>query len=246
MDFIQGFLSVDNSFDIINGESKFSSVGNGRIVGISVLPNSTNSIPIVRTTTKYEKPPTIFPKSYHDVIDKIKTIHPYVEFNNIMVEVYNNDYTKMGFHTDQSLDLAPKSYICLFSCYKNPKAKNIRILHVVNKETKEETKIYLYHNSFVMFSTDTNQKYVHKIVLEQQEKILDNSEWLGLTMRMSKTYITFKDKIPFLPDGRQLRLASEEECSNFYKWKSEENSKIDFEYPNIDFTISNSDCYFII
>ena len=148
----------------------------------------------------------------------------------------------MNFHTDQSLDLAENSYICLFSAYKNPEAKNTRTLFICNKETKEETKIQLTHNSFVFFSTETNKKYIHKIVLEQKQRDSDNSEWIGLTMRLSKTYITFDERdTPWFSNGVFLRLASEEEQYEFYKMKSEENTKIDFVYPSIDFTISVSD-----
>ena len=242
-DFHQGVIDFDNSFDIIKGESQFSSEGKGRIVGISVLPNANGDIPIVRTTTKFPTPPTKFPKCYHNLIDKIRfdTIAN-LQFNNAMVEVYNNSYCKMGFHTDQSLDLAENSYICLFSSYKNPKAKNIRILHVVNKETGQEAKYPLLHNSYTLFSTETNQKHVHKIVLEEQQKVLDDGEWLGLTMRLSKTYIHFdQNNNPLLPNGNILRIATEDECGVFCKLKGEENSKIGFVYPDIDFTISVSD-----
>jgi hypothetical protein len=242
--FHQGFLTFENSFDILKSESQFSCEGKGRIVGISILPDSHGNIPIIRTTTKFPLAPNLFPNSYHFVIDNIKldTQNPNLQFNNAMVEVYDNSYCKMGFHTDQALDLADNSYICLFSCYENPNAKNIRILHIVNKETKEEKKIPLLHNSYTIFSTTTNKKHVHKIVLENAQKDLDDSEWFGLTLRQSKTYISFnKQNEPLLPNGRLLRIANEDECREFFRLKGEENNKADFVYPEIDYTISDSD-----
>jgi hypothetical protein len=142
----------------------------------------------------------------------------------------------MGYHTDQTLDLDEESDICIFSCYKNENTKNLRTLNVINKETKEEQNITMYNNNYIIFSVKNNKKYVHKIILEK-EKNNDDSEWLGLTMRCSKTYI----KNNVLPNGNILYLASKEEENNFYKLKTMENNMINYEYPIINYTISKSD-----
>ena len=39
----------------------------------------------------------------------------------------------MKYHSDQALDLADNSYICIFSCYDNP--INLRTLRIKNKLT---------------------------------------------------------------------------------------------------------------
>jgi hypothetical protein len=244
--FYQGVLTIDDvdMFDLLRQESQFSSEGKGRVIGIAVLPDLYGNIPIVRTTTKFPKAPAVFPLCYRTLIGliTIDAKNPNLHFNNAMVEVYDNSYCKMGFHTDQALDLHDYSWICLFSCYKNPNAKNIRFLVVVNKETKEETKIPLLHNSYTIFSTCTNRKHVHKIVLENEQKSLDDSEWLGLTLRESKTYIRFdENNNPILPNEKPLRMATEEECKDFCRLKAEENNRDDFVYPEIDYTISPSD-----
>ena len=51
-----------------------------------------------------------------------------------MIEIYDSKYCKMGFHTDQSLDLQENSYIGIFSCYNDPTTKDLRKLKVKNKE----------------------------------------------------------------------------------------------------------------
>ena len=45
----------------------------------------------------------------------------------------------MKYHTDQSLDLAEGSYICIFSTYENPLSLGIRKLKIKEKG-KEERK----------------------------------------------------------------------------------------------------------
>ena len=38
--------------------------------------------------------------------------------NNVLIEIDNNDYSKMGLHSHQCLDLEYDSHICFSSCYK--------------------------------------------------------------------------------------------------------------------------------
>ena len=78
-------------------------------------------IPIVRTTTRYEKAPLSFSALHYEIIDKTRKVSgmPHLAFNNAMIEIYTNDYRKMRYHTDQALDLADDSFIGLFSCYED-------------------------------------------------------------------------------------------------------------------------------
>ena len=145
----------------------------------------------------------------------------------------------MGFHTDQSLDLADDSYICLFSCYNNPSTKDIRKLKIKNKTNNICSEVLLKHNSIVLFSLVTNHEHVHKIVLEENT---ENNLWLGITFRLSKTFVKFTDNIPYLyPDNIILRLANDIEKKEFIKHKGIENIKNNYIYPKIDYTIGISD-----
>jgi hypothetical protein len=162
-----------------------------------------------------------------------------VEFNNAMIEIYNCDYKTMKYHSDQSLDLETDSFICLFSCYSNSQTTNLRKLKIKEKGSEIENEIILKHNSIVMFSTNTNKKYVHKIVLESHSK--DDTQWLGLTLRKSKTLIKFIDEIPYFENNTILRFGNDDERREFMKMKGMENQLSDFTYPDINFTISPSD-----
>lgn len=169
------------------------------------------------------------------IIDQIKEISQLpLKFNNAMIEIYDETYTKMKFHTDQSLDLLENSYICLFSCYKYSDS-NIRKLIIKNKNQLTTDTIDLHNNSFVIFSTETNKQFLHKI-------IGNTKEWLGITFRCSKTFI---DKNLCFKNNKPIRIANELEIKEMYKYKSLENKTIDFNYPEIDYTLSSSDLIFI-
>jgi hypothetical protein len=197
----------------------------------AVLVNNNENIPIIRTTTKYTQPAQMFPDICYKIMEHIG-----MSFNNALIEMYDSRYTTMGFHSDQSLDLEDESFICLFSCYQSD--DNPRKLIIKNKDTEIESEIILNNNSIVLFSTNTNSKWLHKII--------GNSKWIGITFRVSKTLIYFKDSIPYLYPkiyNKVLRISSHAEQQLFYKYKSEENKQIGYKYPEIDYTISVSDTY---
>ena len=231
-------------------------------------------IPLVRTTTDYKKPTQRFSKIHYDIIENIKKTSKVddVKLNNALIEIYGSKYCTMGYHSDQSLDLDEKSYICIFSCYDNPGTKDVRKLIIKEKVTetvsdpvseniskkdtdkcskksqvksKEQEKekvleILLTHCSVVMFSVETNSKFLHKIVLEHPST---NDKWLGVTFRLSKTFVRFINEIPYFhPTTKVLRLASAEtEKQQFYRLRSGENKSIKYVYPELDYTISSSD-----
>ena len=171
--------------------------------------------------------------------------NPKIDFNNAMVELYTNQYRKMGYHSDQSLDLVAGSTICLFSCYNNPATANARTLVVRNKQTGVESQIRMAHNSIISFDTHANQQHTHKIVLDSLAVAESKTEWIGVTFRLSKTHV----KQAMLVDGDggeprvPLRLASNEETIQFMQLKSEENKRADWGYPDreLDYTLSPGD-----
>jgi len=238
----------ENPFDTLSKSLVFEDITKGRKGGVLVSSKTdkktgTTTVPIVRTTTPYQLPSTGFKEIHHKLIEKIvneyKKHYHNIRFNNAMIELYTEQYRKMGYHTDQAQDFEEDSYICLFSCYMDEYAdeKSFRRLVVDNKTTKERQTIILEPNSVVLFSTETNKNNIHKIILEGAH----TNTWLGITMRLSKTIINFIDKKPFFTDGRELRLASEEEKLELRKHKSSENKQIGYEYPDLDYTISPSD-----
>ena len=68
------------------------------------------------------------------------------------------------------------------------------------------------------------------------------NNWLGITFRLSKTFINFINEIPYFYNSeRILKLANNEETKEFYKLRKNENTNIDFKWPNLDYTINKSD-----
>lgn len=241
-----------NPFNELFNSVEFESITKGRI-GNNLVRLEDNLVPIVRTTTKYKLPAHDFSEIHHTIIDAINNAFAknnlddisQRSFNNALIEVYDTDYYKMNFHSDQSLDLDNNSYIGLFSCYENPETvsnQHLRKLKVKNKAKNEELEISLTHNSVVLFSLETNKKFLHKIVLDAKpDLITSDNKWLGITFRKSKTYIQFKNGLPLFSDGKLLELADKEQEKEFYKLRGEENRNIDFVYPNLTYTLSPGD-----
>ena len=234
-----------NPFENLNKASPLENISRGREGGIIVQPNKKGDLPLVRSTTSYQKPPGRMEKVHHQVIDKIYEIAKIknLYFNNAMVEVYDNQYTKMGWHTDLSLDLSEDTYIGLFSCYQNPdliKGNNhCRKLVVKNKETGKIESLPMNHLSVILFSYSTNQQHLHKIILHNVRK--DNS-WLGITFRLSKSWVRHKGVMPtLLPINQRLTLASQEQRIEFYELRGAENKDEEYTYPEITYTLSPSD-----
>jgi len=238
----------ENLFDGLLREVNFEEIVNGRVAN-QLLKVEDNKIPLVRTTTQYILPPHRFSSLHHKIIKSVNDTlenQPCINFNNALIEVYDANYKKMKYHSDQSLDLAPHSYIGLFSCYEKPdkmSEKDIRKLKIKDKVTQETFEISLTHNSFVLFSLETNARFTHKIVLEGVHAHMPQSKnrWLGITFRESMTFITFKKNIPYFLDGRPLQLATQEEAREYYKLRAEENRSLDFSYPSLSYTLSVAD-----
>ena len=205
----------DNSFEEILKTIKFENIAKGRQGRVLVQPYN-DLIPLVRTTTKYNMPSKEFPFSIGILavligikLKQLKLIDIDEEddellFDNVLAEVYDSSYTKMGFHTDQSQDLADDSHICLYSCYENDSNEDsdLRILRVTNKITKKTFDIKMENNSVIIFSTKANSIHRHSILLESTTS---KNKWLGLTFRKSKTYLKFdNNNIPHIIINKQL------------------------------------------
>lgn len=240
--FSQFSLDTDNNiFNTLSTVTEFEDICTGR-KGANLITFLDEVIPLVRTTTKYNNPPQKFLPIHEMLMDKIRAGSPHndtVNFNNAMIEIYDHSYTKMGFHTDQSLDLQRDSFICIFSCYSDPTTPHVRKLEVKHKVTGEKSTIMLTHGSCVMFSLNTNFQYVHKIILDTKNPC---DEWLGMTLRLSKTFIHFRNEIPYFYQTETiLHLANEEERKEFIKYKGLENKTVWDAYPELYYTTSPSD-----
>lgn len=237
--FYQYQLTFTNNMFNELSHCKFETITNGRI-GANLVKLNDTKIPIVRTTTKYYQPAQKFSQVHLEIIEKIKETTPIkdLDFNNALIEVYDSKYTKMGFHSDQMLDLQDNSYIAIFSCYENDTSNETRTLIIKNKETNQENKIILKHNSVVLFSLTTNSTHLHKIILEKPS----TNKWLGITFRLSKTFINFIDNVPYLPNGNELKLNDD---IDFYKYRNLENKLSNYSYPEINYTISPSDLLYL-
>jgi hypothetical protein len=157
-------------------------------------------------------------------------------FNNALAELYDDTYAKMGAHSDQALDLHEGSFIAVFSCYEAPDLPPRKLVVEPKESGGAEFEIPLVHNSAVVFSLGTNQKFKHRIVLETPA----GNRWLGITFRTSKTFIQFRKGQAYL-EGAPLTLADDAQLKEFRKLKSRENKETDFEWPRLDYTISASD-----
>ena len=235
-----------NLFDELTSSIKYEDITKGRQGAVLIDYKDEQLIPLVRTTTKYNNPLQKFNDIHYHIIEQIKSVTRIknLEFNNALIEIYDNSYCTMGAHSDQALDLEDDSYICLYSCYENADTHNLRKLKINNKfDSNNISEIILEHNSIVIFSLNCNSKHLHKIVLDS---IKSSDRWCGITFRLSKTFIKFINEIPyFVSNNKILHMANEIEKKEFYKYRKIENNSIEYKYPSIDYTISPSDLIFI-
>ncbi len=226
-------------FSELQNTTNFENITKGR-KGAVLVDIENDLIPTVRTTSKYLNPAQKFNSIHYDIMEKIKekTNINKLKFNNALIEIYDNSYSTMGFHSDQALDLEGDSYIAIYSCYADSNL-NPRKLIIKNKITNKLSEILMNHNSVILFNLTTNQEHLHKIILDNINK---DNQWLGITFRLSKTFIQHIDDIPYIyPTNNILRLANDLETKEFYKLRSEENKNIESKYPEINYSISPSD-----
>mgnify|MGYP000443893419 CR=1 FL=1 len=77
-------------------------------------------------------------------------------------------------------------------------------------------------------------------VLSPRARARENP-WLGLTFRTSKTIVRHRDGRAFFHDGTRLTLADDEQRRELYRLRHRENNEVDFSYPRISYTLSESD-----
>ncbi len=235
----------DNLFEELLASIQFEDVGKGRQGAVLIKTDDAGNIPIVRTTTQYNEPAQHF-SAVHDLLanEIQKSASLSIDFNNALIENYTNDYTTMGYHSDQALDLQDESLIAVYSCYKDNEKNSewpssSRMLVLESKEDGTTFEIPLLHNSVVIFSLSSNQRFKHKIVLDNTAK-QDETHWLGITFRTSKTFVKFHGKQAFMGDTL-LTLATDEQKREFYTLRGRENKEVDFSYSALSYTISESD-----
>ncbi len=238
-------IELKEVFEQLEKSVRFEQIVKGRH-GANLIDYYNELVPLVRTTTEYILPNQNFAEIHKTIMREIKKVSEIggLFFNNAMIEMYDNSYKRMKFHTDIALDLQDDTYICIYSCYNNINTTNLRKLIVKNKETGEITKFLMEHNTFILFPKSINKKYVHKIVLEQSNKknINDDTKWIGITFRVSKTFIKFIDNEPyFINNNIKLVLSTEQEKIELMRYKGNENNNIEFTYPQINYTISLGD-----
>lgn len=240
---------AENLFQELARANSFEPVTEGRM-GNHLMLESAKGFPLVRTTTKYDIPAQKFSLLHKKLARQIleqasEQGISITSLNNALVELYNSKYRKMGYHSDQALDLEADSYIAIFSCYslgEDTTVDSMRTLYVRCKKTNEISVIPMQHNSVLMFSLETNRQFRHKIILDRVAKgEQEGNQWLGITFRQSKTWIYFQDQRPYFENGEVLTLATEEQKRRFFRLRGEENRSNDFEYPFISYTISPSD-----
>lgn len=252
--FYQFQLSVDQElFGWLETSIEFEELGKGRR-GNHLVAAGPAGIPMVRTTTQYQRAAFPFAPLHQAIADGIRQASGKMEdlpdaapsFNNALIEIYDPSYSSMKYHSDQALDLAEGSYIALFSCYEQPHALtpgDLRKLKVKPKGAEAEYEFTLHHNSVILFSLAINSQYLHKIVLEAVKgaKPSPENRWLGITFRQSRTMIHFQNGQPHFASGTPLLLADEAQRKEFYALRGEENRQIAFQYPDLPYTLSPAD-----
>lgn len=241
-------------FRQLEASATLEPLGTGRSGAILVKPTADNGIPVVRTTTRYQCAVQKMTELHEQIVTDLKKVCAMesLTFNNAMFELYTPAYRKMRYHCDQALDLEPQSYIAIFSCYNSvPSLAETRRLLIKDKRTNSVRELEMKNNSIVLFSVETNQQFLHKIVIVGNgESKSDNREeeckWIGITFRLSKTIVKHggdevgKGKTCRIGEN-EFYLANEQQRIEFLRLRSQENELTDFQYPSIDYTISPSD-----
>lgn len=245
----RAYLLPDDSdmYAALHDSVQWQQLGKGREGGVLVDPDDVQGVPIVRTTTQYRVPAQRYRPVHTELAQRIQGVASLpTAFNNALIERYTNAYAKMGMHCDQALDLVDDSAIAIFSCYEHPElVTEPRKLVVEAKGAaadgqSEQIEVPLVHNSVVVFSLETNQRFRHKIVLDRSSQPAEN-RWLGVTFRTSKTFVRIDGDRTVFDDGTALTLADGQQRNTFFSLRSRENKEVGFRYPRLTYTISESD-----
>lgn len=234
-------------FQALHTTTQWQTQGKGRHGQVLVRPVPRHGIPLVRTTTQYTQPAQCFHELHERLAQVIQQQAALpTTFNHALIEHYTLPYRRMGFHSDQAQDLQAHSYIALYSCYQYPGQPSSRKLiieaktdHTSNQQA-ERFEITLNHNSVIIFSTDTNQRFRHKIVYDHHLNNDDNP-WIGVTLRTAKTFVQQHNQDMQLANGATLALANETQRRELLAMRKQENQQTGYTYPELNYTLSNSD-----
>eukprot|EP01113_Clastostelium_recurvatum_P035410 TRINITY_DN4936_c0_g1_i4.p1 TRINITY_DN4936_c0_g1~~TRINITY_DN4936_c0_g1_i4.p1 ORF type:complete len:254 (+),score=44.95 TRINITY_DN4936_c0_g1_i4:24-764(+) len=225
-------------YDALVSSVEFERLGSGR-EGAILVDDRDGRVPIHRSTTPFSLPLQRFKPIHHELVQAIG-----LPLNNAMIERYTSSYRKMGWHSDHALDLADDGYIAVVSAYsREPEPHEVRKLHIVPKGQSQDTwdEVPLDHATVVLFSAATNQTWLHRIMLDSPKQT--SIEWVGVTFRLSKTFVEFREGVPYLsPGGVPLHVASEQERHAFFKAKGQQNAhEGSYDSPIIDYSLSVGD-----
>ncbi|HET9952954.1 MAG TPA: alpha-ketoglutarate-dependent dioxygenase AlkB [Polyangiaceae bacterium] len=219
---------------------RFETVGKGRQGAVLSQSDARDGTPLVRTTTRYSTPPQHFGLLHERLARLIQERASLsIAFNNALIECYTNAYAAMGAHSDQTQDLAEDS---IFSCYERPEAANPprKLLLESKVASGGQFELSLAQNSVVVFSVATNRRFKHRIVLDRAARSQEN-RWLGITFRTAKTFLRYREGCTYFADGTRLTQANEEQKRELYALRRRENDEVDFTYPQLTYTLSDSD-----
>lgn len=234
---VYAIASPDDLFARLSASAPFEDVGKGR-QGAVLVAGDGRGVPLVRTTTRYVRPAQRFRDVHSALAAQIRACASLPkDFNNALIEAYTHACRTMGAHSDQALDLDDDSEIALFSCYERPTQAPRRLVVESKEAGGASFSIALQHHGVVVFSTDTNRRFRHRIVLDDDA----DGTWIGVTFRRSKTFVRYTEAGVFVEEGVALRLAGEEERRAFYSLRHQENEAVDFVWPRVACTLSASD-----
>ncbi len=233
----------EDAFERQSASVRLEPVTGGR-EGVHLTKPGPRGVPLVRTTTRYVQPPQLFGPTHDAIIDEVHRAAPSCgsSFNHALVELYEPQYRKMGYHSDQALDLDADSSIAIVSCYDRevgPMTPGVRQLMVKSKTTEDRFTLPMPHGSVLLFSVATNARFAHKIVLPTATP--DAPRWLGFTLRCASTFVHFREGTPHFEDGPPLTLADAEQRKTFFRLRGAENRTTEFRYPRLRYTLSDSD-----
>lgn len=203
------------SFEELDASVHWEAVGRGRHMAIVVVPDSAGRIPLVRSTAICTQPMQVASDLHRRLIESVQQVTGGPGYNNCMFEKYTPQYTRMGWHSDCDLDLAPGSNIAIVSAYSPGEQPWRRCVLTRGKEDRGAAQFWwLRHGSVAWFDTASNQLMQHKIIATPPSGVADEPQaWIGITMRRSKTWVA----------AEQLHLADSEQQAQFYAARAEQN-----------------------
>ncbi|MCB9794602.1 MAG: alpha-ketoglutarate-dependent dioxygenase AlkB [Alphaproteobacteria bacterium] len=232
-------------FEALLESAGFEAVTAGR-AGNHLSKPGPRGYPIVRTTTAYARPQALWSALHEALAGRVLQAAaagglelPEQAFNHALIELYDDRYRKMGYHSDQALDLAEGSHVAILSLYDRDPGAAPRQLLIQHKQSGARQQLALEHGSVVLFSLACNAEHRHKIVLPALPAA--PTRWLGLTLRRSATFVRQQGGRAVLEHGAPLRLADAAERAAFLRLRGQENRERDFRYPPLDLTLSPGD-----